>query len=822
VLLLLLTFKGLLFISSGVEYYVKPTPDTQCPEPCHTFSHYIPMTPLVPNVTFHFLPWVFTLKHNGLLCIQNADGIALIGSEQYTVANLTNEGYPYHIPASEIECFGTTGIAFCAGNNIVIKYLRMRNCYIALQFTNTTDVNIFQILVENSYGIGMDGMQMWGSNSIVGSAFVKNTRNARFDYSKFEYEAELNCPASQNMVTSTLEIDRSCFLQGHQDLPVIDAGGLIISIQGFPLGIFIQVTDTAFFQNRGGVGGNMAVYIQGQAELHQNNNIRVEICSFVKGTAHAGGGIALVINDQFDNIFPLQLGTLIQVSSSWFHLNHATVNTTNKSNCVDPYCGSGGAVLIVLRNHKPVNVLINNCYIQQNSAHISGGGIQIVERTYFRVVNMISIVNHTVLVGGSAGKTGGGISYINEIISLQTEEGNLSYHLPTNFQLYQTNFSENIAGAYGGALVLLLQGASSSSNQIFRRIEIMDCDITNSTGQGTIGAASVFIRSMYLSFSHKVIMANVSIHGHGGVEIANKKVKSSIIAVVNSNDVHLINCSFYNNNQTALMALVSRLTFHGNVTFMNNRGEQGGALALYDSGMYLDNNTLLVFKDNKAGLQGGGIYVAKKISLGIPYSCFFQILTPFHFAPLSQFNIRIIMENNTAPSGSALYGGSVDFCWSTSMLVDNENVRYPRGKWIFDTIFQIKPNKANDPSVISSAALNVCFCENGLVQCNERVKNATTYPGGILNTTVVTVGQRNGTAPGHFDTLSNVSRVVTKDIQSSRYHAHCTNLMQRIYTQEKAEIIQILVIRQSPNNYFGVLLSVTLLDCPPGFILTPN
>jgi len=73
VLLLLLTFKGLLFISSGVEYYVKPTPDTQCPEPCHTLSHYISNADhFKPNTTFHFLPGVFTLEGNDLIWIRNA------------------------------------------------------------------------------------------------------------------------------------------------------------------------------------------------------------------------------------------------------------------------------------------------------------------------------------------------------------------------------------------------------------------------------------------------------------------------------------------------------------------------------------------------------------------------------------------------------------------------------------------------------------------------------------------------------------------------------------------------------------------------------
>jgi len=119
--------------------------------------------------------------------------------------------------------------------------------------------------------------------------------------------------------------------------------------------------------------------------------------------------------------------------------------------------------------------------------------------------------------------------------------------------------------------------------------------------------------------------------------------------------------------------------------------------------------------------------VAKKISVGIPYPCFFQFLTAVKYAPLSQFNIRITMENNTAPTGSALYGGSVDFCWSKSMLVDNRKVpfTYPEGKWIFDTIFEIKPSKANDTSVILSVALDVCFCENGYPQCDLRTKNVT-------------------------------------------------------------------------------------------------
>jgi len=269
------------------------------------------------------------------------------------------------------------------------------------------------------------------------------------------------------------------------------------------------------------------------------------------------------------------------------------------------------------------------------------------------------------------------------------------------------------------------------------------------------------------------------------------------------------------------MALTSQLTLVGNTSFVNNQGSLGGALALHDSVIYLCNNTELVIKNNKALWQGGGIYVAQEIPFSFAYPCFFQI-SAADYTYLSQFSIHIILENNTAPTGSAIYGGSVDFCTSKSVLLDDQKITYPEGKWIFDAIVDIKPSEANDPSVISSAAQDVCFCENGLVQCSMRVKNATTYPGGILNTSVVSVGQRNGTSPGTIvSSRSHYFSSKTNAVQLSIFHTQCWNLIQKIFTQEKAVTIQYRIGRPSSKSQ-GIRLLVSLLECPPGFILTPN
>ena len=498
----------------------------------------------------------------------------------------------------------------------------------------------------------------------------------------------------------------------------------------------------------------MGVYVfQTPAELDRRTTVLVENCSFVKGSANEGGGIALFVQGQCDSVIRLHPSTFLQVSSSRFLLNHATVNTTDESECEDYSCGHGGAVFINFSsNCNPAVISINSCSFLQNTADVYGAGINIFDRTYSPVVNLIRISNHTVFEGGSAGRIGGGIRYLTEVIPMPSEDGSLPHNL-INFQLFQTSLSENTAGIYGAALSMVFQGTRSSSNQIPRRTELTNCDIRNNTA-GIYGASSILIRSTHSSSSQNIVLTNVSICCQGDV-LLEPFALTSVFAVTNMDVIHFNNCSFYNNNQTALVALASNVHFHGTVLFANNQGLEGGALALYQSSIHLHNNTLLVFRDNRAGWHGGGIFIAQRSSLLMPYPCFFQLSTT-DFTPINSLNIQILMESNAAPAGSAIYGGSVDLCWSQSVLLDDKGMvlTYPGGERIFDTIFKIIPSKANDTSVISSDGLDVCFCENNLPQCDIRVKNATpTYPGAKVGASLTVVGQRNGTSPGEIGVL---------------------------------------------------------------------
>ena len=74
---------------------------------------------------------------------------------------------------------------------------------------------------------------MLGNNSIADSAFIKSTVN--FEYTPVPCQISLAEVAS----TSRVEIDRTYIFYGYQDPQHVDAGGLSVTIKGYPLEILV-------------------------------------------------------------------------------------------------------------------------------------------------------------------------------------------------------------------------------------------------------------------------------------------------------------------------------------------------------------------------------------------------------------------------------------------------------------------------------------------------------------------------------------------------------------------------------------------------------
>jgi len=169
-------------------------------------------------------------------------------------------------------------------------------------------------------------------------------------------------------------------------------------------------------------------------------------------------------------------------------------------------------------------------------------------------------------------------------------------------------------------------------------------------------------------------------------------------------------CSFTRNNNTALSLVDSNLVLEGDILFDDNHAINGGALRFCDTSvLYIENNTRIKFYNNHAKNAGGAIY-AQQQCLDIAPPCFFQpVVHDFtNVADLKKW-ISLTFVNNTAQyAGSALYGGTVDYCHTYLHFRYNGHSSYFHSSRIFNATFDVTQQHGDSP--ISSDPYGVCLC----------------------------------------------------------------------------------------------------------------
>ena len=195
----------------------------------------------------------------------------------------------------------------------------------------------------------------------------------------------------------------------------------------------------------------------------------------------------------------------------------------------------------------------------------------------------------------------------------------------------------------------------------------------------------------------------------------------------------LNNVIITNNNATGLLAYRTTVLVNSNAVFHNNTGIDGGGLAMYENSyLVFEENSLLNFTNNMAKQRGGAIYVHTIL----PHSpCFFQ----YSNNAQPQSTKAICSGNNAKIAGTVLFGGDRNCILFTNP--SNFSIDY------FSITFDYSAQAGS--SVISSEPTHVCFCDdNNTIYCSQTQLTMTAYPGEEINISVVTVGQRDGVAPG--------------------------------------------------------------------------
>ena len=260
-------------------------------------------------------------------------------------------------------------------------------------------------------------------------------------------------------------------------------------------------------------------------------------------------------------------------------------------------------------------------------------------------------------------------------------------------------------------------------------------------------------------------------------------------------------CMFENNISPSILATLSKVVFQGNNVFRNNSAPAGAGISLVlDSYMYLAPHTHILFEGNHADYVGGAIYTDGKS--GDP--CFYHVMDS------SMYNtITVDLVGNTAGfGGSSLYGNNV--------LCTN-----------FDNIFNTSNTETN-PSALASDPKIVCFCHEEKLQpdCLLYDYSTSAFPGQIFPVRLAVIGESfDGVLVGAVRAHSSSINATVRPSSQSYDKPSCGNFNFTVNSTEK--LVRFLLapeeifLKNFYERHSNHIISVTLLDCPLGFSLSP-
>ena len=357
----------------------------------------------------------------------------------------------------------------------------------------------------------------------------------------------------------------------------------------------------------------------------------------------------------------------------------------------------------------------------------------------------------------------------------------------------------------------------------------------------------VVIASSTTTFIYNTSFADVTAQSTSSTE---DSTSLPAVIVLYQSTLLVSGCNFTRNHISAIGAYASNITVSGDLMFSNNKAFAGTAFILIqDSILTAVESSHTYFQNNHATNKGGVFYIiSNNIYVVRHRDVYYSRSTCFLNIEGSRSQTMFAFANNSAgKGGDILYGGHVAFGLD--------------GDWnCLDTFKNISNISQNGLSLISSDPSRVCLCtETGQPDCLVIVDPTphTVYPGQTLTISAVVVGQDFGTVPGSAY-AQFLQRGIPpqlepgQKVQGVTQH-NCNNLYYTIFSQsEVSEAVLVLTAQdsyvstffnESVDNYVydlkaeyykvrtieplvfssnPVYINVSLLPCPPGFMLTTD
>ena len=566
----------------------------------------------------------------------------------------------------------------------------------------------------------------------------------------------------------------------------------------------VEVVDSVFAFNKGTAdydGGNVAFHYENCTET--STLLTIRFSHFLHGYGEHINPIASGLY-----VFVWTTGVNVEIDNITAVGNVAANNST------------GGNVALFLRNRTSILsnwVIVNNSYIAEGSAYTGAG--------------MYVSITDTPLYDAA--------SHDNTVTA--THRGVFSPVLtPEIITIINTHFISNHAVYEGGGLYVVTHEQAAIFAPI-GNVTVKDCVFCNNSLSNEVGGGVAVhlinhyvlsylnhsVPQFYTSLVNCTIKSNVLLVKEGLVDTIFTG-SGAVFIIQNNAGVLLEDCRIVHNACTGITTVLSNVVFAGNVTVSHNVGTDGGGIILCDNSyMMLKANTTLVLQENRARHAGGGIYAEDSCLQSKP-PCFFQLDIELYENQTLQDTVHVQLINNMASyAGSAIYGGSVNFCYLFPQYIP---ALKRHGTDMFKHIFKIT-HPPSDLSVISSNPYQVCYCNcnrnNCLPDCSVQTIKSCVYPGEQLSFYALTVGQCNGSA---YRTVlaslmnpKNDSRLGQLEA-SQRSQQNCSKFQYTVFSRLSSEVIELRVqhlgIRTGARGKGVALVNVTLRQCPIGFAIT--
>ena len=525
--------------------------------------------------------------------------------------------------------------------------------------------------------------------------------------------------------------------------------------------------------------------------------------------SHGGMGIGIYIHGLMatQNVFRVFHCTFEQNQASG-HVNFSYYDYNQ------PYNGSGyggGLSVMMWYNSSGNSIEISDCVFRNNTAYYGGGLFVLISDN--SINNQVNITNCLFEQNGCMKKSkktpcGGGA-----VISYQSSRYEIFKPRNNDIIIKNSIFRKNCAHI-GGGLIFVASRALQFETAMSNTFLLDNCSWIEN--QANIGAAvdispSVFTRAKE-GFLPKV--------GFKDCHFENNFVKVELYQSFGSGTVFssLVNvyfegtARFTNNTGSALVIVNAIVDFtQCDAVFMGNAGLQGGAISLTGvSAMLIGPGRTYNFTNNRATDRGGAIYnyLIDDHDFTASQSCFISYSEDHVLG--HQWNVSFYFYNNTAEAyGHAIFSSSIFTCMQ---LISESERQHNNRSWNATMMFMWSKVFHYD-----NRTTNQIATESGTFQAMKPLPFHV-IPGDMNRLEIVLTDD-------YGQEIETIFHASITDSDNSSIHVDddfsCMSGNSIILKGDTGSS-GVLQLETISSRKISIAMNVTLLPCPPGFVLNES